>query len=158
MEYERFKELKNKITDDMRKFITYVPDKEADLLVMMRNYLNTEHEDRPLILSEITNCINGKEYNDPYADEVYYTFDTVDMVDTLLEKYYKSLCAADGDEMKISAAIENVIGEINKLNELSHRGLIDTMRRELICGLVETAAEDFGYGNAMDDVDDQRMW
>ena len=65
--HEKFREKKEALLADLRKSITYTPDREHDLYTMMQQYLNAEPEDREPILRNILCCGSGQPYPDPRA-------------------------------------------------------------------------------------------
>ena len=158
MTLSEFRDQAYRITSDMKDFIRYVPDRDADLRQFMKNYLDSEPEDRQPILEQLRHCINGEPYDEPDYGRDYYTTETVDKVDAALEKYYRDVLNANGDTEQIGKAIEDVTNMLNKLDALSERGLIDTYRRELLCELIDNTAAEFGYVNPQQDLDEFRMW
>lgn len=153
-----FDERSFEITSDMLNFITYIPDRDSDTALLMRNFLDAEPEDRAPILENLRHCINGEPYAEPDFGKDYYTAETVEKVGAALEKFYRDCSESGGDQDRLADAINGVTDTLNRLDEQSEHGLIDTYRRELLCKLINDIAEDFGYTNPQDTLDVMRQW
>ena len=63
------------------------------------------------------------------------------------------------EDDRIMAQVEKVVLALNDLNEALDYALIETVEREAICELIQTAAVDCGLQDVPDDVtEDWREW
>lgn len=152
------KENKTGILDDMLSFIRYTPNRETDILAFMEKYQKAEHEQRPAILEDLRSCMDGKEYPNPYAGSYHYTPEDVSLMGAILDEYINDLIAAEGDPSAISECVRDAVLKINALNEECGQHLIDTWRRERLCGFINTAAEKAGLSQDKDHTQQHRMW
>ena len=78
----------------------------------------------------------------------------------LLEEYLTALSELrEPEDADIMALVEKVVLALNDLNEELDYALIETVEREAIWGLIQTAAVDCGLENVPDDVtEDWREW
>lgn len=155
---EQFQSRKKELLDDLRKFITFVPDREQDLMTMMRQYLNAEPGSREPILQNLLRCANGEAYPDPRAGSRHYTESDVQALGAVIDRYLEQLPACEGDADKIQACVNGAVREINALNQRSELYLIDTWRREELCAILNGAAELAGATAQEDMTHEQRMW
>ena len=152
------KENKAGILDDMLSFIRYTPNREADILAFMEKYQKADHEERPAILGHLRCCMDGKEYPNPYARGYHYTPEDVSLMGKLLDEYIDDLISAEGDPAAISECVRDTVLKINALNEECGQYLIDTWRRERLCGFINSAAETAGLSQEKDLTLQHRMW
>ena len=155
---EQFQDRKKELLADLRKFITYVPNREQDLVTMMRQYLNAEPGGREPLLQNLLRCANGEPYPDPRAGSYHYTESDVQAVGAVIDRYLEQLPACEGDSGKIQTCVDGAVREINALNQQSELHLIDTFRREELCAIMGGAAELAGASAQEDMTYGQRMW
>ncbi len=89
-----------------------------------------------------------------------FTAEDVARCGKLLTQFLTALNELTGPEDEdIMAQVEQVVLALNDLNEELDYALIETMEREAICELIQTAAVDCGLRNVPDDVtEDWREW
>ena len=155
---EQFQSRKKALLADLRKFIAFVPNREQDLMDMMRQYLNAEPSGREAILQNLLRCANGEPYPDPRAGSHHYTESDVQAMGAVIDRYLEQLPACEGDSDKIQACVDGAVREINALNQRSELYLIDTFRREELCAILNGAAELAGAPAQEDMTYEQRMW
>lgn len=68
----------------------------------------------------------------------------------LLDEYIDDLISAEGDPAAISECVRDTVLKINALNEECGQYLIDTWRRERLCGFINSAAETAGLSQEKD--------
>lgn len=155
---EKQKENKADILEDMLSCITYTPNRESDILAFMEQYQKAERERRPAILKHLRSCMDGGEYPNPYAGSYHYTAEDVSACDKILDNYIENLAGADGDPAAVSECVRGAVSQINDLNEKCDGCLIDTWRRERLCGFINSAAESAGLVQEADLTLQHRMW
>ena len=128
------KENKSGLLEDMLSFIRYTPNREADLLAFMEKYQKSDCEERPAVLEQLRRCMDGKEYPNPYAGSYHYTPADVSLMGQILDEYIDDLTLAQGDPDAVDQCVRDTVLKINALNEECGRHLIDTWRRERLCG------------------------
>jgi hypothetical protein len=77
---------------------------------------------------------------------------------SILDEYIDNLISAEGDPAAISACVQDTVLKMNALNEECGRCLIDTWRRERLCGFINLAAETAGLVQEADLTLQHRMW
>ncbi|WP_018307443.1 hypothetical protein [Novisyntrophococcus fermenticellae] len=152
------KENKSGLLEDMLSFIRYTPNREADLLAFMEKYQKADCDERPAVLEQLRRCMDGKEYPDPYAGSYHYTPEDVSLMGQILDDYIDALTLAQGDPAAVSECVRDTVLKINALNEECGRYLIDTWRRERLCGFINSAAELAGLSQEKDLTQQHRMW
>lgn len=138
---QKQKENKSGILEDMLSFITYIPNRELDILAFMEQYQKADPECRPLILEHLRSCMDGTEYPNPYLERQHYTQDEVKRCGEILDEFIDSLIAVQGDAGAAALCVEEVVGKLNNLNEECNHSLIDKWRRERLCNFINVAAE-----------------
>lgn len=88
---EQFQSRKKELLDDLRRFITFVPNREQDLMTIMRSYLGAEMEDREPILQNLLRCANGEPYPDPRAGSCHYTEADIQALGAVIDRYLERL-------------------------------------------------------------------
>lgn len=156
--FDQFKDRKKDLLADLRKFITYVPNRERDLRTMMRDYLNAEPGDREPLLQNILHCANGEPYPDPGAGAHHYTEADIEALGVVIDRYLEQLQDHGGDAAAIQVCVDGAVREINTLYQKSELYLIDTWRREELCAILNGAAELAGAETQEDMTHGQRMW
>ena len=136
--FEKLREKKQTVMDDIRASIRYTPNRETDLLAFMCLYIKSDTEQREKILTHVRQCMDGEPYPNPYQDEFGYTETDVDSVDRLLEEYLDRL--QFGAENPRGEA-ETVLKRINQINEACSGSMLDDWRYERLCGVISGAAE-----------------
>ena len=155
---QNHKETKTGLLEDMLSFIRYTPNREADILAFMEKYQKSENEERPAILENLRQCMDGKEYPNPYAGGYHYTPEDVSLMEKILDEYIDDLILAEGNPAAISECVKDTVLKINALNEECGRHLIDTWRRERLCSFINSAAETAGLTHEKDHTLQHRMW
>lgn len=149
---------KDALLEDMLASITYTPNREQDILAFMEQYLKADTELRPSILECLHSCMNGKQYPDPYAGSYHYTAEDVSAVGEILDGYAERIASAEGDPDAVSECAREAVCQLNELNDQCGGCLIDTWRRERLCGFINTAAEAAGFVREADLTFAHRMW
>lgn len=157
-QHQKQKENKADILEDMLSCITYTPNRESDILAFMEQYQKAERERRPSILKHLRSCMDSCNYPNPYAGSYHYTAEDVSACEKILDDYIKNLAGADGDPAAVSECVRDAVSQINDLNEKCDGCLIDTWRRERLCGFINSAAESAGLVQKSDLTLQHRMW
>lgn len=76
----------------------------------------------------------------------------------ILDEYIDDLTLAQGDPDAVDQCVRDTVLKINALNEECGRYLIDTWRRERLCGFINSAAETAGLSQEKDLTLQHRMW
>lgn len=155
---EQFQDRKKELLDDLRRFITFVPNREQDLMTIMRSYLGAETEDREPILQNLLRCANGEPYPDPRAGSCHYTEADIQALGAVIDRYLERLPGCGGDTTAIQELVNGAVQEINALYQKSKLYLIDTWRRDELCAVLNGAAELAGASAQEDMTYGQRMW
>lgn len=155
---EQFQSRKKALLTDLRKFITYVPDRERDLTTMMRDYLAAEPGNREPILQNLLCCANGEPYSNPRAGSCHYTEADIQTLGAVIDRYLERLPGCGGDTAAIQELVNGAVQEINALYQKSKLYLIDTWRRDELCAILNGAAELTGASAQEDMTYGQRMW
>lgn len=134
------REKKNGILDDMCLCISYQPNRNNDLLAWMEQYLKSDAKSRPRILDHLQRCMDGKPYPNPYQNSYAYTEHHVALCGKILDRYIDRLLSCDGDENEIANCLKQSVSELNILNEQCSGGMVDTWRRERLCGFLNEGA------------------
>lgn len=152
------KENKSGLLEDMLSFIRYTPNREADILAFMEKYQKADSKERPTILEQLRRCMDGEEYQNPYAGGYHYTPEDVSVMGQILDEYIDDLISSQGEPAAVDQCVRDAVLKINALNEECGRGLIDTWRRERLCGFINSAAELAGLSLEKDLTQQHRMW
>lgn len=131
---ENFREKKRIVIDDMRAAISYTPNREADLLAFMCQYIKEDARRRPVILEHLRRCMGGEPYPNPYIGQSGYTLEDVERCDALLEEYLNALPAS-------ASQAQDVLNRIERLNADCSYSLLDDWRRERLSAVVHGAAD-----------------
>ena len=158
MSSQEIQSAKMRLLGDLRAAVRYTPDQQADLVAFMQQYIKEEPEQRSKILKHIRSCMDGEPYPDPYAGQFPYTEADVDRCERILDDYTAAMEVCDGSSQEIRQLVDAVTAEINQLNEVCNRGLIDTWRREQLCNFINGTAEMAGAKPGEDMTLGQRMW
>lgn len=156
--FDSFQTRKEELLADLRQFITHKPDREGDLMTMMRQYLSAEPGNRESILRNLLRCANGESYPDPRAGTYHYTEADIQALGDVIDRYLEQLPDCGGDAAAIQSRVDDAVGEINTLYQKSNLYLIDTWRREELCAILNGAAELAGAASQEDMTCGQRMW
>lgn len=155
---QKQKETKAAIIEDMLSYITYVPNRELDILAFMEQYQKADSEHRPYILECLRDCMDGRKYPNPYAEVYRYTTKDVADFEKILDGYTENLSATQGEPAAIAGCVQEVVCKINELNEQCSQVLIDSWRRERVCGFINSAAQQAGLVPEVDYTLQHRMW
>ena len=131
---EHFKESKTYILNDMLAPITYVPDRQRDIYTMMRSYLSDETcaVDKEKILKNLSDCIEGRTYEQPAAAvRDYYTKAEVEKLGAIMDHFIDGMLdgCAEGHLPTAKALTDRAWEEIIALNEKTGGNILDTWRR-----------------------------
>lgn len=157
-ELQKFREKKMSVLEDMRSCITYVPNREQDILAFMERYLKSDLEERPAILESLRRCMDGQTYPNPYAGSRRYTLEDVSLCEQALDHFIDGLIAADGDKDAIAVRVQEVTGSLNGLNDQRGGALIDAWRGERLREFIGGGAELAGLYLENAPVFEQKMW
>lgn len=137
---EEYRKNKEAILTDMRAGITFHPERDRDILGFMEQYIKAEPERRPKTLEYLLDCINGKEYPNPYADSYHYTDVSVNRCEEILDGYIDALSESIGDPVAIKIAGGDAMLQIEDLNKKCGECLLDTWRRDKLSSFISGAA------------------
>ena len=103
------------------------------------------------------------EYMDMAKQENFdcgYTQKDVNKCKKILKHYVNSLIALKrkADDQKIMKCVEKAVKALNKLNEKTGYGLIETDQREDLCLLIQNMAIETGLSNTEADGDITEEW
>lgn len=157
-----FRNQKEGIIDDLRVCISYTSNRDNDLLCFMEQYLKAEEKNRPKLLEEIKHCINGEEYENPFLAYNYYDEEDIKELDNILDGFINKLrviskASNDLDE-EVEKIIADTIFKINELHERCYGELIDSWRSIRLIELIVSSAKYVGYENAIDILNEKRLW
>lgn len=155
---QKQKENKAAIIEDMLSCITYIPNREMDILAFMEQYQKSDSEHRPAVLECLRDCMDGRKYPNPYESVYRYTAEDVADFEKILDEYTENLSAAQGVQAAIESCVQEAVCKINSLNEQCCQMLMDTWRRERVCGFINSAAEKAGLVPETDHTLQHRMW
>lgn len=124
----------------------------------MEQYQKADTEQRPSILECLRYCMDGGKYPNPYEGRYRYTTEDVADFEKTLDEFAENLSSSERDATAISHCIQETVCKINELNEQCSQALIDTWRRERVCGFINTAAEQAGLIEEIDHTLQHRMW
>ncbi|MBQ3077028.1 MAG: hypothetical protein IJC43_04145 [Clostridia bacterium] len=122
------------IIADLLSPLHYKPNREADLLALMKKYISAEPEQRPTLEPDLRACLDGCPYANPYTSP--YTEEDVAYCDELLERF---LHAASIDPPSAKRHRQTVLNKLEQLHTARHHGLLDDWRRQHIIDLLDTA-------------------
>lgn len=154
---QKQKEIKATIIEDMLSYITYIPNRELDILAFMEQYQKSDSEHRPFILECLRDCMDGKKYPNPYAKIYQYTTEDVAAFEKILDEYIENLSVLQGKSTAIANCVQETIYKMNELNEQCSCVLIDNWRRERVRGFMNWAAEQAGLASEVDQSFQHRM-
>lgn len=157
-ELQKFREKMESILEDMRSSITYVPNREQDILAFMERYQKSDSEERPAILDSLRRCMDGQEYPNPYAGSYPYTPEDVSLCEKALDEYIGGLIAADNDKNTVLRCTRAAEERLNALNDRCGGGLIDPWRGERLRDFISGGAELAGLYLENAPVFEQKMW
>lgn len=159
---ESFRNQKQGIIDDLRVCISYTPNRDNDLLCFMEQYLKADPKIRPRLLEEIKHCINGEEYENPFLAYNYYNEKDIKELDNVLDEFIDKLKnsrkASNGSDKEIENVIADTIFKINELHDKCYGELIDSWRNKRFIEFIVTSAKYAGYENAMDIINEKKLW
>ena len=155
---ESYRKGKQGIMDDLRVCISYIPDRDNDLLCFMEQFLKAEIKNRPRLLEQIKSCINDEEYGNPFLAYNQYEKRHIKEFDHFLNEYIDQLKLSHGDPMKIYRITEITILKINELHNICHGQLIDAWRNERLTEYIITVSQYAGFKNAKDIIETKKEW
>ena len=135
------KNIKQALIDDLKKSITYTPNRNHDIYLIMNRYLSNkvEKEQKENILINLSKCINGQSYEQPKGAIIEnYTIDEINELDKLLDKFFEDL---KNNPEKIKELTEMLEEEIINLQFKTKEHLLDTWRIEQLCDWYDLACE-----------------
>ena len=136
--FDKLREKKQTVIDDIRASIRYTPNRETDLLAFMCLYIKSDTEQRVEILTHVRQCMDGEPYPNPYQEEFGYTEADVDSLDRLLEEYLDRLQSGVENPREES---ETVSERIRQINEACSGSMLDDWRYERLHGVISGAVE-----------------
>lgn len=157
-ELEEHRKKKEEIIEDMKACITYTPDKENDLLCLMEQYLKAEKEKRPRLLNQIKRCMDGKDYENPFAEYYCYFQDDISRLDQILNKFINQIKINWKNTSEVRLTLQITVIELNNLNSSCREQLIDTYRREKLISFLEEAARLAKCDGVKSIINEYRTW
>lgn len=149
-----YEELLKVIINDLKVCISYTKNQDNDLLCFMEQYLKAEKEKRPELLLEIRNCMDGKEYKNPFLAYQNYNQKDIEKLEAILRSYIKDMhVIIPKDDVLI-----NTVDSINKLHEKSFGRLIDGWRNERLIEFLVLVAKDVSFNSAFDLINENKLW
>lgn len=155
---EIFSEKTQALVGDLRRAITFVPNRERDIVAFMKSYLNVEPDDKPPILDDLVKCINGQEYPNPQEACLSYSEPDIQALSESIDRLFSCLEQCGGDEAEIEKCVNVMVKAVNELNESCGKSMMDTWRREELCGIINGATEIAGATTQEDMTYGIRMW
>ncbi len=157
-ELDEHRKKKEKIIEDMKACITYTPDQENDLLCLMEQYIKTEKERRPKLLHQIKLCMDGKDYENPFA--VYYCYfqDDIARFDQILNKFINQIKAYWQNTSEVRLIVQLTVVELNNLHTSCRGQLIDTYRREKLISFLEEGGRIVKCIGVKNIINEHRTW
>lgn len=148
-----YEKLKVAIIDDLEICIDYEPSKETDLICMMEQYLESE-EKRDALLVEISHCISGKPYKNPF--HIYYFYSKVDIekIAEILKDYVFDM----ENEKNHYVTLSNTICKINEIHDKCMGELIDDWRKEKLEEFLLLVAESVEFYSALSIMTSEKRW
>lgn len=163
MSFEKeLNDIKQTLLEDLKKSITYTPDRNYDIYLMMNRYLSnkTGKEEKENILINLSNCINGQSYEQPKGAIIEnYTINEIDRLNNLFDRFFED---SKKNPEKIEECTKMLEEGIANLQFETESHLLDTWRIEKIYDWYNLAceaaisydnfeSEDFGkYGMKME--------
>lgn len=154
---QKQKENKAAIIEDMLSCIRYTPNREADILAFIEQYQKADGEHRPSILECLRSCMDGGEYPNPYEGSYRYTAEDVADFEKILDDYTEKVFEAEYDPADSARCVQEVFSKIDRLNEQCGHALIDTWRRERVCGFINSIAANVEMAQKSDCCLQQKM-
>ena len=136
--FEKLREKKQTVIDDIRASVRYTPNRETDLLAFMCLYIKSDTEQRTKILTHMRQCMDGEPYPNPYQEEFGYTEADVDSLDRLLEEYLDRLQSGVENPREESKTVSE---RIRQINEACSGSMLDDWRYERLCSVINGAAK-----------------
>lgn len=133
--------IKQTLLEDLKKSITYTPDRKRDIYLMMNRYMSGGLSDKKKekILTNLTKCINGLSYKQPKgAVTKKYTMDEVEELNDLLDKFFED---AKKNPEKIKELSEMLEEQIIDLDAETERYLIEPWREDMLQDWYDLACE-----------------
>ncbi|MBZ2174396.1 hypothetical protein K8M07_03955 [Schnuerera sp. xch1] len=162
---EKFKSIINQKEDiigDLKVCISYTPNKDNDLLCFMEQYLKAEEKNRPQILKEIEKCINGEKYINPFLAYNYYEDKDIKELDNILDEFIDKVRFISKASNDLDEEVEKIIGDtifkINELHDKCYGELIDSWRNTRLVELIASSVKYLGYENAINIINEKRLW
>ncbi len=157
-ELDEHRKKKEEIIEDMKACITYTPDQENDLLCLMEQYIKTEKERRPRLLHQIKLCMDGKDYENPFA--VYYCYfqDDIARFDQILNKFINQIKAYWQNTSEVRLIVQLTVVELNNLHTSCRGLLIDIYRREKLISFLEEAGKIVKCIGVKNIINEHRTW
>jgi len=97
-------------------------------------------------------------YMEEVGEECGYTTEDIDASTAVLAAYVATLSGPANPE-SIIAEVQKTVMKLNAISEKCHAGLIETDQREMICEIINQAAEYAGLPVGSDDLTEEwREW
>ncbi|HEX3028268.1 MAG TPA: hypothetical protein VHT34_02940 [Clostridia bacterium] len=157
-ELEEHRKKKEEIINDMKVCITYTKNQDNDLLCLMEQYLKAEKEKRPRLLSQIKRCMDGEDYENPFAAYYGYFQDDIARFDQILNKFIDHIKTHSQNASEVRLIVQLIVIELNNLNTSCRGQLIDTYRREKLISYLEEAGWLVKCDGIKNIINEHRTW
>lgn len=140
-ELDELKNIKQALLDDLKKSITYIPNRSHDIHLMMNRYLSDKIslEEKESILANLSKCINGQNYDQPEGAVIKnYTLNDIEYLNCSLEKFFEDL---QKNPNKVEELSEKLEWEIRNLQVETQMHLLDTWRMDTLDDWFNLACE-----------------
>ena len=155
MKYKKeYEDLLKVIIEDLRVFISYTKSRDNDLLCLMEQYLKAEKETRPALLVEIRNCMDEKEYKNPFLAYQHYEETDIQNLEEILKSYISDMKSPKQREL----VLENTIVSINELHVKSYGQLVDRWRSERLIDFLVKVAKEVSFSSALAVINEKKLW
>lgn len=155
---EELHKKKEDLIADMKTCITYRADQESDLLCLMEQYLKAEKEKRPRLLDQISRCMDGEPYENPFEAYYAYSNDDIERFEQILSSFIHQSKGLVYKPLEFESTVLKVVKQLNHLNSSCHSELIDTYRREKLTSLFEELGKYLKFDGIKGTVNEHRTW
>lgn len=106
--------------------------------------------------SQLVHAMEG--YMEEVGEDCGYTAEDIDACTAIIAAYVAAV-SRPVDSEAIMVAVQKTVMSLNALNEKCHAGLIETDQREMICEIINQAAEYAGFDPGSEDLTEEwREW
>lgn len=149
-----YEQLLTVILEDLRVCLQYTPHRENDLLCFMEQYIKASNERRLNILKNLRDCMDNKEYPNPYAAYLRYGENEIKHLEKLLTDYIQDMQIFTNKEIVLT----NVIANLNEMQDRCCGQLIDNWRKEHLINFLVLIAEDVSLNCAIEIINIKSRW